>query len=56
MKLKPCPFCGRNVETRIVWDDMAVITCECGAIVSFLEKETPETAIAAWNRRKRDDA
>ena len=55
-KLKPCPFCGADVESGVhietIWDDKEKfrIMCEnCG--VSTWDFKSIEQAVEAWNRR-----
>lgn len=61
-KLKPCPFCGgeghkafrsgkrgRTPVTQSSWFRGSVKCSGCGA--SAAEKNNPEAAIEAWNRR-----
>ena len=61
-QLKPCPFCGRRGELR--WSEVSrlpYVTCpgmsegdteskDCRATVKVVG-QTPESALAAWNRR-----
>lgn len=51
--LKPCPFCGAEVQPKP--PGLIPITffeCKgCGAVVSFVGKEKPLPAVIGWNRR-----
>ena len=58
-ELKPCPFCGGNVEivTADPWseeeDTFRIICQKCDIVaVFYLPKQE---AIKAWNRRTSDD-
>lgn len=62
LKLKQCPFCGKNVYgvhlQEIVYANEDFkhweVMCEmCGARIS--ELVTPERAIDAWNTRKSEN-
>lgn len=51
-ELKPCPFCGETVHYCKMFGAITGIECfNCGAIVSFVEKENREDAVSALNRR-----
>lgn len=52
-KLKPCPFCGENVEkqTGTVMGTTMFICRKCGADVCFFGAECGSKATDAWNRR-----
>ena len=64
-ELKPCPFCG--AEARVCGfhyslldiagepKDFCVICNDCSAS-SYHYANTPDKAIAAWNRRANDDS
>lgn len=48
--LKPCPFCGGESVTDFIDDLSHIIECnDCACRTSC--GDTPEEAIAAWNRR-----
>lgn len=62
-ELKPCPFCGREVEihggpeewTPTFWDpdsggDPYCISCDCGCTFEIGDCE-PQDIAEAWNRR-----
>ena len=53
IKLKPCPFCGREVEMfggcTVDWSSPYFIMCECGA--SSIESDNTEMVAYWWNRR-----
>jgi Lar family restriction alleviation protein len=54
MKIKKCPFCGsKNVEPHIgVIRGLSMMMCyDCGATVSFQDKEKLEKLVKAWNKR-----
>ncbi len=59
-KLKPCPFCGGEAETRTDENDEWYVSCtKCFALVGYCvdtwgEYATEEDAAAAWNRRAED--
>jgi Lar family restriction alleviation protein len=54
--LKPCPFCGGEVEAKMGLGDIACITCDlCGAVVSFRGGELLKETISTWNRRADDE-
>lgn len=54
-ELKPCPFCGSEMEVKSKPDDYArgpgrlYVICDCGAMGAG--GKTVGEAIAAWNRR-----
>ena len=56
--LKPCPFCGYgkpSIRTGVVLPGLTMILCpNCGATVSFQQKERKHETIEAWNRRDTD--
>lgn len=58
-KLKPCPFCGGPVTTRIGMMGLRFFCCRsCGSITSFdtdYLNHHPAEAEGAWNRRDGDD-
>lgn len=56
VKLKPCPFCGKDAKlykpSRIA--KLFVVGCvneDCGVMVESKFGKTKEEAIAAWNKR-----
>ena len=53
IKLKPCPFCGKEVQMiggpAPVWPGTYFIVCRCGA--SSIESENEEMVAYWWNRR-----
>ncbi len=54
-RLKPCPFCGNEINTHIGYRGLRFFTCSnCGSITSF-DKDfinaNPKVAEAVWNRR-----
>ena len=53
-KLKPCPFCGANVEqiTAPMLGTQMFVCNVCGADVCFAGAEHEPNASKAWNRRK----
>jgi Lar family restriction alleviation protein len=56
IELKPCPFCGGEVQLDHPTDPRAknitFILCDgCGAVTSFLPNLTGSKAIQAYNRR-----
>jgi len=62
-ELKPCPFCGSEVELRGSEKELTsgenisywyVICPECGA--SVYGSKDKATAIEAWNTRAKDEA
>ena len=69
IKLKPCPFCGRNhgllitsihhrlddviIDQWSVFCDASGDKCGCGASCGYYHSK--EEAIRAWNRRASDD-
>jgi Lar family restriction alleviation protein len=62
-ELKPCPFCGGEAETAYAINDYnrwGAYCKGCGASVEAADwKGAPDTekaAIAAWNRRYKEDA
>lgn len=55
-KLKPCPFCGGEVEFYIGVYDICTVTCKnCGAMTSFTNSLTKDKTIDTWNRRVSND-
>lgn len=52
-KLKPCPFCGSEVEIFVAPMLTKMFVCHsCGADVCFYGAErNKEKAVEAWNRR-----
>lgn len=55
--LLPCPFCGGTdlrpfVDQAVGMSDSHGIQCNgCDCAITGPERDTPEAAIAAWNRR-----
>lgn len=50
--LKPCPFCGDTVTSRVGPLGTTMFVCPmCGADVCFYGAEEGEKADRAWNRR-----
>lgn len=56
MDLKPCPFCGSDMDGFVTGFDGSThesghlfIECDCGAMGP--RGRTIEEAVAAWNRR-----
>lgn len=58
-ELKPCPFCGGEVELWAAKETLSigrVIECKkCGLRICDPTAIIDEQAIAAWNRRANDD-
>lgn len=59
-KLKPCPFCGGNVELELVDDDFYMVCCDkCNSATSFgytykdgtARDATKSETVKAWNKR-----
>ena len=57
IELKPCPFCGSDdVSSRFSVANIHAVFCEaCGAVVSFVDAEDEDGAIAAWNTRTAEE-
>ena len=65
IELKPCPKCGATTDGDCVhiqklvdlWDDAETweVMCENCDYEMPYEYETPEAAVAAWNREERSD-
>ena len=53
-KLKPCPFCGKEVQTWDIGKDFAICCnyCEGGGGAKSGYRPTAKEAIEAWNTRK----
>ena len=53
IKLKPCPFCGGDVNKKIgPYKGTVMFVCnKCGADVCFYGAEHEPKATQAWNRR-----
>lgn len=57
-KIKPCPFCGgKAILKKIPNTDLTpyYVRCnskECPMYVATCNRDTPEEAIAIWNRRE----
>lgn len=62
-KLKPCPFCGRDTETRDeyaplyieVTKDRLTVVCACGCTMTTFIKPISNCAddlVEKWNRRE----
>ena len=50
-QLKNCPFCGSEYVEISGFLVPFVHCSECGAIVSFYDKDNNEKLIQAWNKR-----
>ena len=57
-KIKPCPFCGKQVNRVIGLGGLNFFKCKnCGAIVSFdndFYNTHTDEAINAWNSRSKE--
>ena len=57
-ELKPCPFCGYDrpiIRKGELIKGFTMILCpNCGATVSFQQKERKHETTEAWNRRHTD--
>ena len=59
--LKPCPFCGGEAaltqeDCYGYYHDDWVAFCEaCDLYLGFAKQYAKEQAIAAWNRREKDE-
>lgn len=54
-KLLPCPFCGGKAKVMLFLGNYGVACTKCcGAIVAAPE-QTKQEAIAAWNRRAKNE-
>lgn len=56
-ELMPCPFCGNHkpiVRQGVVMNLTMILCPNCGATVSFQQKERKHETIEAWNRRDTD--
>jgi Lar family restriction alleviation protein len=51
-KLKPCPFCGGEVETTVIDIEWHIHCLDCEIYISFPQGYTRESTIAAWNKRE----
>lgn len=53
IKLKPCPYCGGEVEIFIapIKNTYMFVCGKCGADVCFYGAEYGQKAVEAWNRR-----
>lgn len=52
IKLKPCPFCGKEVKIKVTHDDHYVIECDnCNSATSFPYLHSRDDIINAWNTR-----
>ena len=58
-KLKPCPFCGGEVNRTVLYGNINFFKCKsCMAVISFdgdYYNKHPNEAIEAWNRRTEND-
>lgn len=58
-KLKPCPFCGGEVNRTVLYGNINFFKCKsCMAVISFdgdYYNKHPNEAIEAWNRRAEND-
>ena len=58
-ELQPCPFCGSKPEiTFESWNHYYWLTCcniKCGVNPQTNQYTKKSVAIAAWNRRKKND-
>jgi Lar family restriction alleviation protein len=53
IKLKPCPFCGKNVKlSQIKETEEYYVECNCIGLVSTYGFKESTQAIEAWNKRK----
>ena len=51
-KLKPCPFCGKEVKIKVTHDNHYVIECDnCNSSTFFPYLHSREDIINAWNNR-----
>jgi Lar family restriction alleviation protein len=50
--LLSCPFCGGKAELGIMEHNIPAVMCyNCGAFTSFMQQETVDKTLKAWNRR-----
>ena len=59
-ELKPCPFCGGEAEMQCELEIYCVMCTECNAHGTTVDNwhegdEAYSEAIAAWNRREKDE-
>lgn len=58
-ELKPCPFCGGEVQKKIGIMGLNFFNCRgCGAVVSFNDSYCnvfKAESVNAWNRRAGDE-
>lgn len=52
-KLKPCPFCGKELinESISFWDGLYAVNCWWNCGIQGPKADTKEKAIALWNNR-----
>ena len=51
IKLKPCPFCGGEADTNLMFGRVGVTCTKCGANIRMEHAVIVDKAIEAWNRR-----
>lgn len=57
MKLKPCPFCGRDVDLAVKTSDLRLhIVCSwCGVSMRDVFEDGAEHLVKAWNTREGEE-